>query len=166
MRFELSPHVDERGYFARVWDADELSKLGIDTTVSQCSLAHNNERGTLRGMHYQLHPCTETKLVVCVRGSVFDVVLDLRDDSSTFGTWQSFELRAGTAHCALYIPAGIAHGYLTLEDHSCLYYQIGGRYAPELARGVRWNDPMFSIDWPCAPAVISRRDATFGDFSH
>ncbi len=155
---------DERGFFARTWCADEFTRHGLDPTVTQCSLSSNRMSGTLRGIHYQAAPHVETKLVTCVSGAIYDVIVDLRPDSPAFTRWFAVELSADN-HCMLYVPAGVAHGYLTQRDNSDVYYQIGGNYVPESARGVRWNDPAFGIEWPTPPRVIANRDRNYPDFS-
>jgi dTDP-4-dehydrorhamnose 3,5-epimerase len=155
---------DERGFFARTWDADELAGHGLDAELVQCSVSYNRTRGTLRGMHYQAAPHEETKLVRCTAGVVFDVALDLRTDSSTFRAWVGVELSADN-RLALYIPRGCAHGFLTLTDDVEVAYQMGKRYAPDAARGVRFDDPAFGIAWPADVSVINERDRTYADFA-
>jgi dTDP-4-dehydrorhamnose 3,5-epimerase len=156
-------HEDERGFFARTWDDAELTSRGLNARVVQCSISFNRRRGTLRGMHYQAPPHEETKIVRCTRGAVYDVAVDLRPSSPTFLSWTAVELSADNRR-ALYVPSGCAHGYLTLEPSSELHYLISQAYAPEAARGVRWDDPRFGIGWPATPAVISERDASYPDF--
>lgn len=161
---DIEPGRDERGFFARTWDAMEFRRRGLDSAITQCSLAANRARGTLRGMHYQSAPHLETKVVSCVAGAVYDVLVDLRPDSSTFRRWFASELSAEN-HRMLYVPPGVAHGYLTLQDHSDVYYQISGDYAPESGRGVRWNDPAFAIAWPAEPRIMAERDRDYPDFA-
>ncbi len=160
---ELEPHVDERGYLARSWSREEFRSRGLNTDLSECSLSCNRLRGTLRGLHYQAAPHEEAKLVMCVRGLVYDVIVDLRKDSDTHLIWFATELSLEHGRL-LYVPEGVAHGFLTLEDDSYIHYQIAGRYAPEAARGARWNDPLLDIEWPQEPAVISDRDRGFEDY--
>jgi dTDP-4-dehydrorhamnose 3,5-epimerase len=160
---EPEPVEDERGYFARIWCQTEFSKHGLDPALEQCNLSFNRRRGTLRGLHYQAPPGEEAKLVRCTRGSVFDVALDLRPYSPTFLKHVKAELDSGR-QCALYIPAGCAHGFQTLEDATEVMYQMSRSYAPEFARGVRWDDPMFDILWPLEVTVISERDRNYADF--
>jgi dTDP-4-dehydrorhamnose 3,5-epimerase len=163
---ELEPLRDERGWFARTYDAEAFAALGLDARVSQCNTSFNERAGTLRGLHYQAEPHGEGKLVRCTRGAVFDVFVDLRPDSPTFCRWQGFELRADGV-VSLFIPAGFAHGFQTLEDGSEVHYQMGAPYVPGTGRGVRWDDPAFGIEWPEPPPggrVISERDATYPDF--
>jgi dTDP-4-dehydrorhamnose 3,5-epimerase len=161
---ELEAHVDERGTFTRTFDAREWTDRGLTSSVLQCSVSLNPARGTLRGLHYQDAPRPEAKLVRCSRGAIYDVAVDLRADSSTFCRWVGLELTAGNGRM-LHIPEGLAHGFLTLSDDAEVVYQISEKYVPELARGVRWDDPAFGIDWPVAPLVMSERDRTFPDFA-
>jgi dTDP-4-dehydrorhamnose 3,5-epimerase len=157
---------DERGWFARVFDRDEFSSRGLDPEVVQCSTSYNARRDTLRGMHYQADPHGESKLVRCVRGAIFDVAVDLRPASPTRNRWHGVELSAENG-CALYIPAGLAHGYQTLTDDCELLYQMGHRYVPEAARGVRFDDPAFAIEWPAphGERIVSERDASYPDIA-
>lgn len=154
---------DERGLFARTYDADAFAKAGLPIAWVQCNTSWNRLRGTLRGMHFQDYPHPDAKIVRCTRGRIFDVAVDLRPYSRTFRRWISAELtednRIGFA-----IPAGCAHGFLTLDDGCEVYYMMGETYMPELARGVRWNDPAFGIKWPGEPVVIAAKDADWPDF--
>jgi dTDP-4-dehydrorhamnose 3,5-epimerase len=156
---------DERGWFARTFDAHEFESRGLDPAVVQCNASFNARRGTLRGMHYQAEPHGESKLVRCVRGSIFDVAVDVRRDSATFLRWHGVELSAENG-LALYIPAGLAHGFQTLTDNCEVLYQMGHRYVQEAARGVRFDDAAFGIEWPEAPGgrIISERDGAYPDF--
>jgi dTDP-4-dehydrorhamnose 3,5-epimerase len=158
----VSPHADERGLFARLYDEGLFRQFGLHTSWPQRSVSFNPKRGTLRGLHYQADPHPEIKLVRCTRGNLFDVVVDLRPQSATFCKWIGVELSADRRN-ALYIPAGCAHGFLTLQDNTEVDYQIGTQYHAELARGVRWNDLAFGIGWPFHPFVISERDAHYPD---
>lgn len=160
---EVTPHADDRGLFARVYDEDVFRAAGLHRDWPQSSISFNTLRGTLRGLHHQAEPHPEPKLVRCARGRIFDVAVDIRPGSATFRQWFGVELAAGVRN-ALYIPPGFAHGFITLEDESEVHYQIGTRYRPELARGLRWNDPAFGIRWPMEPRVISARDAAYPDF--
>ena len=159
----MERQADDRGWFARAWCQREFAEHGLDTGLAQVSLSSNKRRGTLRGMHYQRAPHGETKLVRCVRGTIWDVALDLRPASPTHGQWQGFELSAENG-LALYIPEGFAHGFQTLAPESEVLYQISTFYAPEVAAGVRYNDPAFAIDWPLPVSVISPRDAAWPDY--
>jgi len=160
---EFQPHHDERGFFARTWCEQEFRTNGLNPAVVQCNISSNRCRGTLRGMHLQTKPFEEAKLVRCTKGSLYDVALDLRPESLTYLQWTAAELTANN-HRALYIPEGCAHGFLTLEDNTEVFYQMSMAYHPEAGRGVRWNDPAFHIAWPCEVQVISERDRTYPDF--
>ena len=162
---ELDPIGDERGWFARTFDADEFTDRGLEPAVVQTNASFNARRDTLRGLHYQAAPHGESKLVRCVRGAIFDVAVDLRPDSPTFCHWHGVELSAGNDR-QFYIPAGLAHGFQTLTDDAEVLYQMGYRYVPDAARGVRWDDPAFGIDWPAPDGarIISERDRTYPDF--
>jgi len=153
-------HADARGHFARTWDGAELAAVGLNPAVSQCSVSYNHVAGTLRGMHYQAAPHAEAKLVRCTRGAIFDVCLDLRPDSETFRQWHGETLTAENG-VALVVPEGCAHGFLTLEDASEVFYMISAPYAPDAGRGVRYDDPAFGIVWPGEIRVIHDRDAAY-----
>jgi dTDP-4-dehydrorhamnose 3,5-epimerase len=163
---ELDRLRDERGWFARTFDVEEFRRRGLDPAVAQCNASFNERRGTLRGMHYQAQPHGESKLVRCVRGAIFDVAVDLREGSPTRCRWHGVELSEDNGR-AFYIPAGVAHGFQTLTDRSEVHYQMGCAYAPDAARGVRWDDPAFGIRWPDPDGerVISERDLAFADFA-
>jgi dTDP-4-dehydrorhamnose 3,5-epimerase len=155
---ESTPSFDDRGYFERIFSDEDFRQLGLPPgAVTQCAVSYNSIRGTLRGLHYQEAPHGEAKLVRCLRGAIHDVALDLRGSSPTYGRSVAVELRA-EAHRALYIPAGCAHGFLTLSDDATVLYCIYGSYAPAAAGIVRWDDPAFSIAWPFEPTVMSQRD--------
>ena len=162
---ELDRLGDERGWFARTFDAGEFKARGLNPAVVQCSASFNPRRGTLRGMHYQAEPHGESKLVRCVRGAIFDVAVDLRRDSRTYCGWHGAELNSEKG-LAFYIPAGLAHGFQTLTDDCEVIYQMGNEYVAEAARGVRWDDPAFAIEWPATGGerIISQRDAAHPDF--
>ncbi len=162
---ELDLLADERGWFARSFDAEEFQARGLNPAVVQCNTSFNARSGTLRGMHYQAEPHGESKLVRCVRGAIFDVAVDLRPDSPTYRRWHGVELSAGN-RCAFYIPAGLAHGLQILADDCEVLYQMGRRYVPEAARGVRWDDPVFEIEWPAphGARIISEKDRAYPDF--
>jgi len=155
---------DERGFFARTWSTEEYSKHGLNPKISQCSVSYNSRKGTLRGMHYQVPPHEEVKLVRCTRGAIFDVVIDLRPGSSTYTRHTSVVLTEANG-LLLYIPEGVAHGYQTLEDDSEVFYQISETFHPESARGVRWDDPCFDIPWPDADRIILPRDRQYPLFT-
>lgn len=154
---ETDLHSDDRGFFCRLSAEAELQETGLGSVAAETSLSHNRRRGTLRGLHYQRSPHQETKLVRCVRGSLFDVAVDLRPASPTYLAWTSATLSADNRR-ALFIPAGLAHGFLTLEDHTEVLYQISAPYHPESAAGVRWDDPSLGIAWPEKPSIVSERD--------
>jgi dTDP-4-dehydrorhamnose 3,5-epimerase len=162
---ELERISDERGWFARTFDADEFTARGLNPAVVQCNASFNARRGTLRGLHYQAEPHGESKLVRCVRGAIFDVAVDLRPDSPTRCRWHAVELNAENGR-GYYIPAGFAHGFQTLTDNCEVIYQMGHGYVPGAARGVRWDDPAFAIAWPDTEGerIISERDAGYADF--
>lgn len=155
-------HTDARGSFARIWCAREFGERGLETGIAQCALSVNRRRGTLRGLHYQAPPWEETKLVRCVRGALWDVVVDLRPGSPTYLRHRGVELTAENRR-ALYVPAGCAHGFQTLEDDTEVLYQLSTPYVPEAARGLRWDDPGLAIRWPLEPTVLSDRDRSFPD---
>jgi dTDP-4-dehydrorhamnose 3,5-epimerase len=160
---EPEPIEDERGFFARSYGKHEFEAQGLETQIAHTSLAFNRLRGTLRGMHYQVAPFEECKLVRCTRGGIYDVLVDLRPDSPTYCRWFGVELTAEN-RLSLYVPVGVAHGYMALADESEVLYQISAEYSPEHARGVRWDDPAFAIEWPEQPVVISDRDRSHPDF--
>jgi dTDP-4-dehydrorhamnose 3,5-epimerase len=161
---ELEPIHDDRGYFTRSWCRRELEEHGLCGQFVQGNISYNRREGTLRGMHWQAEPHGEIKLVRAVRGGIFDVVVDVRPDSPTYRQWRGFEFRADDFR-VLYIPHGIAHGFQTLTDDAQVQYEMSTPYHPASARGARWNDPAFGIDWPaCDGRIISDRDAAFPDF--
>jgi dTDP-4-dehydrorhamnose 3,5-epimerase len=160
---ELDLLRDERGYFARTFDAAEFEGRGLDPSVVQCNTSFNARRGVVRGMHYQDEPDGEAKLVRCTRGAIFDVAVDLRPGSDSYCRWFGTELSADNARL-LYIPVGMAHGFQTLEHSSEVHYQMSHRYVAEQGRGVRFDDPAFGIDWPLPDPVVSERDRSFPDF--
>jgi len=159
----IEPKTDERGFFARSWCRHEFEQHNLNPNLAQCSISFNLKKGTLRGMHYQTGDHAETKVVRCTRGAIYDVAVDMRPSSGTFMQWIGTELTAMNRR-ALYIPEGCAHGFLTLEDETEVFYQISEFYYPEAACGVRWNDPSFGIVWPEIVEVISERDKTYPDF--
>jgi dTDP-4-dehydrorhamnose 3,5-epimerase len=154
---DLERLEDDRGFFARSFCVEEFAKLGLDPAVAQCSVSFNRKRGTLRGLHYQSEPFAEAKLIRCTQGAIFDVVVDLRPGSLTFGRWVSVELSAEN-HRMLYAPEGFAHGLQTLSHHAEVFYQMSQPYRPELARGVRYDDPQLAIEWPLKNPILSERD--------
>ncbi len=154
---------DERGFFARTWCQQEFEAQGLNGTMVQSSLSFNSRKGTLRGMHYQAAPYEESKLIRCTRGAIYDVVVDLRPQSRTFKDWIAAVLTAEKRNM-VYVPRGCAHGFLTLEGGSEVSYQMSEFLHAESARGVRWDDPAFRIEWPAKVEVISERDRTYSDF--
>jgi dTDP-4-dehydrorhamnose 3,5-epimerase len=161
---QLEPARDDRGFFARTFCAEEFASHGLQTNYPQHSISFSARKGTLRGMHYQLAPHSEAKLVRCIEGAILDVIIDIRPDSPTYRRWQQFEL-SDVNDCQLYIPKGFAHGFQTLSDHVEVSYLISTPYKPEAARGIRYNDPAFGITWPLPVTEISERDLHWPDFS-
>jgi dTDP-4-dehydrorhamnose 3,5-epimerase len=160
------PIEDERGWFARTFDAEAFRERGLSAEVVQCNASFNGVAGTLRGLHYQAEPHGEPKLVRCPRGAIFDVAVDLRRDSPAFRCWHAVELSEQNG-LAFYIPPGLAHGFQTLADESEVLYQMGAPYVAEAARGVRWDDPAFAIEWPESEGerIIGERDRSYPDFA-
>jgi dTDP-4-dehydrorhamnose 3,5-epimerase len=160
---EIEPIADERGFFARTFCSQEFAAHNLVTEFPQCNVSFSTRKGTLRGMHYQVAPYPETKLVRCTQGAIYDIILDLRPESPTFKQWVGMELTADNRRM-FYIPPGCAHGLQTLSDNTEVFYQMSGIYHPESARGVRWNDPSFGIELPLAVSVINERDRDYSDF--
>lgn len=160
---EVERLMDERGFFARTWCLREFTKQGLDPNQAQFSISFNHKRGTLRGMHIQLPPNAETKLVRCTQGAIYDVVADLRIGSPSYMQWDGWELTAENRK-AMYVPKGCAHGFVTLVDNTEVYYQISDFYNLDYAHGFRWNDPLFNIEWPVEVSMISHRDRNYVDF--
>lgn len=154
------PHHDERGFFARSFCKQEFQAHGLVNEYVQCNISYNKKKGTLRGMHYQLPPHQETKLVRCSRGAIYDVIVDLRIPSPTYKQWFAVELTQDNAYI-LYIPEGFAHGFLTLQDESDVYYQMSAFYESDYTAGLNWSDPEIAINWPHTLRIISDRDAGF-----
>jgi dTDP-4-dehydrorhamnose 3,5-epimerase len=163
IQVHIEPKCDERGFFARSWCQREFESQGLNATLVQCNISFNAHKGTLRGMHYQAAPDQEAKIVRCTRGALYDVVVDLRPNSATYKEWVGVTLSAGNRNM-IYIAEGCAHGFLTLEDETEVFYQMSEFYNPEAARGVRWNDSAFQIQWPAEVHVISERDRMYPDF--
>jgi dTDP-4-dehydrorhamnose 3,5-epimerase len=159
----LDPHFDDRGFFARSWCRQEFEAHGLNPALVQCNISFNVRKGTLRGMHFQAQPLAEAKVVRCTKGAIYDVVLDLRPSSPAYRKWIAIVLSAANRHM-VYIPEGCAHGFLTLEDDTEVFYQMSEFYDADSARGVRWNDPAFRILWPEKVEAISERDAAHPDF--
>lgn len=155
---------DERGFFARTYCDDDFAEHGLESRFVQCNVSWNRSKGTLRGMHYQTSPHGEVKLVRTTAGAILDVVVDIRRGSRTHLKHFAVELTAENRN-ALYIPKGMAHGFLTLADDTEVFYQMSDKYAPDFARGLRWDDPAFAIEWPFEPLVMNQRDATYADYT-
>lgn len=160
---EWEPVEDERGFFARTFCKDEFKKHGIDFSCVQCNISYNRKKGTLRGMHYQAAPHEEAKIVSCIRGAIFDVIVDIRPQSETYKKWYGAELSVKN-HAMLYVPKGFAHGFQTLDDDSEVFYMMSEFYHPEYAKGLQWDDPAFRIEWPMKPKAIAQKDVAYGDF--
>lgn len=160
---DLEKRGDDRGFFARFFCVDEFERHGLETYFVQANNSLSTRRGTLRGMHYQLAPSAEVKVVRCLRGAVWDVIIDIRPDSPTFGRWFGEELTAENRRM-MYVPRGFAHGILTLADEAELLYLVSDVYAPQQERGIRWNDPRFGVRWPIEPTEVSPKDAAWPDF--
>jgi dTDP-4-dehydrorhamnose 3,5-epimerase len=155
---DVERQSDTRGYFARTYCATKFAALGLNTEWAQCGASFNRHKGTVRGLHYQAAPFSEIKLIRCTRGAVFDVVVDIRPRSATFGHWQGLELSAENARL-VYVPEGFAHGFQTLTDDAELFYQISTPYRPEASAGIRFDDPALGIRWPLPVSCLSERDA-------
>ena len=160
---ELEKLEDERGFFTRSFCTREFETHALNPRVVQCNISFNKKKGTLRGLHFQKDPYEETKLVRCTLGAICDVIVDLRSSSETFKQWVSVELTAHNGKM-LYVPEGFAHGFQTLEDNTEIFYQMSEFYNPESASGIRWNDPVFNIQWPEDERAISEKDRQFPDF--
>ncbi|CAM2935115.1 dTDP-4-dehydrorhamnose 3,5-epimerase [Paenibacillus sediminis] len=160
---DIEPVTDIRGYFARTYCEKEFNELGLKVPFVQCNVSYNHNRGTLRGMHYQQTPYEETKLIRCIRGAIYDVIIDIRPESPTYMQWIGVELSEHNNR-SLYVPEGFAHGFQTLEDRTEVFYQMGAFYVPESGRGIRWNDPAFGIQWPLSNPIMSDRDRQYSDW--
>ena len=160
---ELEKLEDERGFFVRAFDDQIFAGKKLKSKIIQSNISFNKKIGTIRGMHYQTHPYEEAKLVACIRGSVFEVMIDLRPESPTFKKWDSHELNS-EQYRMLYVPEGFALGFQTLEDNTEVFYQMFQRYMPKHGRGIRWDDPAFNISWSLKPTVISKKDLSYDSF--
>ncbi|WP_281272357.1 dTDP-4-dehydrorhamnose 3,5-epimerase [Paenibacillus sambharensis] len=155
---------DERGFFSRSWCRQEFEKHGLESDFVQCNISQNRSKATLRGMHYQQEPYGETKLIRCTRGAIYDVIVDLRPSSETYKGWAAYTLSQEN-YMMLYVPEGFAHGFVTLENDTEVFYQMGNFYKPEAARGIRWDDPAIGIRWPdLGTYIISERDLSYGEY--
>jgi dTDP-4-dehydrorhamnose 3,5-epimerase len=160
---EIEPLEDERGFFARSFCQKEFEEHSLNFSIVQCNLSYNKKKGTLRGMHYQIAPHKEARLVSCIRGAIYDVIIDLKEHSPTYRQWFAVELTAEN-YRMLYVPEGFAHGFQTLDDNTEVFYQMSEFYHPECARGVRWNDSAFGIEWPLPNPILSDKDRGYLDF--
>lgn len=161
---DLEKREDERGFFARAFCRTEFQERNLCEKIVQINNSEAYKKGTLRGLHYQLAPKAETKIVRCIKGSLYDVIVDLRTTSTTFGKYFGTELSAENRRM-MYVPKGFAHGFITLEENTEAFYLVDEFYAPEQERGIRWNDPKFNIDWPLEPTVVSEKDLKHPDFN-
>ena len=161
---DLEKIEDERGFFARAWCQRELRDHGLESRIAQCNMSFNKRKGTLRGMHFQRPPHEEVKLIRCIRGALYDVIIDLRPESAANKRWIGVELTAENRRM-LYVPRGFAHGFQTLEEDTETFYMVSEFYTPGAESGVRWDDPSFGIDWPLPPSEISDKDQQWTDFS-
>ncbi len=159
----LDKYEDERGFFARIFCKSEFEEMGLSSKFIQVNNSLTRYKGTIRGMHYQLEPSAEVKIVRCIRGSLYDAIIDLRPDSSSFGEWFGSELSAENRQM-MYVPKGFAHGFLTLEDNTETFYFASSSYSPDLERGIRYNDPYFGIEWPISVTQSSQKDRECPDF--
>lgn len=160
---ELEKQEDERGFFARTWDKKKFEEHGLNSKLTQCNVSFNKKRGTLRGMHYQISPYEEAKLIRCTKGRIFDAIIDLRPESTTFKQWLGNEI-SDKDYKMLYVPEGFAHGFQTLEDNTEVFYQMSETYMPDYARGISWDDDTFRIKWPISPIIISKKDCIYPSF--
>ena len=160
---DLEPIQDERGFFARTWCKKEFEAHDLKSKLVQCNTSFNKKRGTLRGMHYQAIPHEEAKLIRCTMGAIYDVIIDIRKESKTYMQWIACELTAENRKM-LYVPEGFAHGFQTLEDNSEVFYQMSEYYYPEYAKGIRWDDPILGLKWPCENIILSNNDRGFKNF--
>jgi len=155
---------DDRGFFTRVWDNKIFDEMGLNSKLAQCNVSLSKKKGTIRGMHYQVEPYQEAKLVRCTRGSIYDVIIDLRVNSKTYKEWVGYELTY-LNHKMLYVPEGFAHGFQTLENNTEIFYQVSQFYNPNAENGINWKDDTFNISWPLQPTVISDKDYSWSKFN-
>lgn len=160
----MEPRTDERGWFARAWCEEEFRAHGLNVRAVQTNVSFNHRRGTIRGLHWQLEPYGEAKVVRCTAGAIFDVMADVRPGSPTYGRWQGTHLTAGDLQL-VFVPEGCAHGYQALADESEVSYNASHAYAPGKERGVRWDDPAFGIAWPVTDVIVSEKDASWPDYA-
>jgi len=162
---QLEKKEDERGFFARVWDIKKFVEKNLNSKLVQSNISFTKKKGTIRGLHYQIHPYEETKIILCTKGSIFDVIIDLRSDSATYKKWVFHNL-SSEDYKMLFIPEGFAHGFQTLEDNTEIFYHVSQFYTPSAERGIRWDDPLFNIAWPIKKKVISQKDNSYEDFTN
>lgn len=160
---ELESHEDERGFFARNFCQEEFAAHGLKTQIMQSNISYNRTKGTIRGMHYQVFPHEEAKLISCIKGAVYDIIVDIRKESTTYLQWLGIELNE-TDYEMIYVPEGFAHGFQALENNAVLLYQMFEKYHSESARGIRWNDPSLNITWPIKNFIISEKDKHWPPF--
>lgn len=162
---ELEKLEDDRGFFARTFCRKEFEERGLNPKIAQCNISFNQKKSTLRGMHYQIAPYKEAKLVHCIKGKIYDVIIDLRPDSPMFKEWLAVELTSEN-HRMLYVPEGFAHGFQTMEDDTVVFYQMSEFYHSRCSRGIRWDDPSFEIEWPITEKIISAKDNSYRQFRY
>ena len=162
---QLEKKEDERGFFARVWDIKKFEEKNLNSKLVQSNISFTKKKGTIRGLHYQIHPYEETKIILCTKGSIFDVIIDLRSDSATYKKWVFHNL-SSEDYKMLFIPEGFAHGFQALEDNTEIFYHVSQFYTPSAERGIRWDDPLFNINWPIKKKVISQKDNSYEDFTN
>ena len=160
---EIEKKEDERGFMSRVYDSEIFKSHGLNPNIVQCNISFSEKSGTLRGMHYQIEPFKETKLIRCTRGSIYDVIVDLRKNSPTYKKWIGVNLNKDD-YKMLYVPDGFAHGFITLEDKTEVFYQLSEYFTPEYERGLRWDDDEFNILWPLEPIIMSEKDLAWKPF--
>jgi len=162
---QLEKFTDERGFFTRAWDIKEFEKMGLKSIIMHCNISFSKIKGTIRGMHYQIPPYSESKLIRCTNGKIIDVIIDLRENSNTRYKWISTKLDSSN-HEMLYVPEGFGHGFQTLENNTEVYYQNSQIHAPEFERGIRFDDPFFNIKWPIEEKIVSDKDKTWPLFTN
>jgi len=160
---EVEKLNDERGFFGRTWDCKEFEQHSLNQNLVQCNISYNKKKGTLRGMHFQIAPYEEAKLIRCTKGIIFDVIIDLRKKSKTYKQWYGIELSSEN-YKGIYVPEGFAHGFQTLEDDTEVFYQMSEFYMAKYARGIKWNDESFDIKWPLNPTMMSQKDLSYQNF--
>jgi dTDP-4-dehydrorhamnose 3,5-epimerase len=160
---DIEPIADERGFFARSWCREEFRRQGLNSDLAQCNISFNERKGTLRGLHYQEQPYSETKIIRCTAGAIYDVIVDIRPTSRSYRQWLAMELSAANRKM-LYVPKGFAHGFQVLQEASEVFYQMSECFHPESAKGIRWNDVAFAVRWPLSDPILSPKDRSYPDF--